>query len=419
MARDGNPPEGMLGPYRVLDLTDEKGLLAGKILGDLGCDVIKIERPGGDRARRIGPFYHDVCHPEKSLYWFAFNTNKRGVTLDIETADGRQIFRELVRRADFVIESFDPGYLDALDLGYSALSAVNDRIIVTSITPFGDTGPFSRYKATDIVAMAMGGLLNLCGEPDRSPVTPGFSASYLLGGIEGALGSIMALRWRRVSGKGTRVTISLQDEVLTASWDTASYWGGSRTISKRSGAFSVRPNVTYRITWPCKDGFVTFFYFGGQTGAEGNRALVKWMESEGIDCGRLGEQDWNEFDWDKLTQEQVERYEKPLGPFFLSHTKAELQRGAIERNIILYPLAGAEDMVNNEQLKARDYWTELEHPELNARLLYPGPYVKASETSCRAARRAPLIGEHNEEIYIRELGMSKQKLVTLKQAGAI
>jgi benzylsuccinate CoA-transferase BbsE subunit len=411
--------EGMLSPYRALDLTDEKGLFCAEILGDLGCDVIKIEKPGGDRARRIGPFYHDTCHPEKSLHWFAFNANKRGITLDIETADGQDIFKKLVRTADFVIESFAPGYLDELKLAYSDLSLINDQIIVASITPFGDNGPYRDFKGSDIVAMAMGGLLNLCGEPDRPPVVPGFSASYLLGGIEGALGSLMALRWRRVRGRGTQVTVSLQDEVLTASWDAASSWGGSKMLSKRSGALSVRANVSYRVTWPCKDGFVTFFYFGGQTGAEGNRALVEWMEGEGIDCGRLKEQDWNSFDWDRLTQEEVEYFEKPLLPFFMSHTKAELYEGAIEKNIILYPLSNAEDIVNNRQLRARGYWVELEHPELGTRITYPGAFVKASETGCTMSRRAPLIGEHNEEIYVKELGFSRERLATLRQAGII
>jgi crotonobetainyl-CoA:carnitine CoA-transferase CaiB-like acyl-CoA transferase len=419
IATDGRLMEGMLSPYRALDLTDEKGLFCGKILGDLGCDVIKIEKPGGDRARRIGPFYQDIFHPEKSLYWFAFNTNKRGITLDIETTDGQEIFKKLIRCADFVIESFSPGYLDQLKLGYSELSQLNDQIIVTSITPFGDSGPYRDFKASDIVAMAMGGLLYLCGDPDRPPVTPGFFASYLLAGVEAALGTLMALRWRRVRGRGTQVIVSLQDEVLTASWDTAPCWAGSKTISKRSGAFSVRPNITYRIIWPCKDGFVTFFYFGGQTGAEGNQALVHWMESEGVECGYLKEQDWNSFDWDRLNQDEVEYLEKPLFAFFMSHTKAELYDGAVKRNIILYPLANAEDIISNRQLQTRGYWTQVDHPELKTSITYPGAFVKASKTQCGVFQRAPLIGEHNENIYMKELGFSKAELLMLKQAGVI
>jgi len=164
---DRDKEEGMLSPYRVLDLTDTNGLLCGKLLGDLGADVIKIERPGGDAARNLGPFYHDEADPEKSLFWFAFNTSKRGITLDIETAEGQETLKSLVKGADFVIESFPPGYLDRLGLGYSALEKINPRIILVSITPFGQTGPYKDYKAPDIVAFAMGGYMYPFGDPDR------------------------------------------------------------------------------------------------------------------------------------------------------------------------------------------------------------------------------------------------------------
>lgn len=152
--------EGMLSPYRVLDLTDEKGLLCGKLLGDLGADVIKIEPPGGDTSRNVGPFYKDIPDPERSLFWFAFNTSKRGITLDIETADGQDVFKRLVTSADFVIESFPPGHMDRLGLGYPALNEINPGVIMVSISPFGQTGPYKDYKSPDIVACAMGGQMS-------------------------------------------------------------------------------------------------------------------------------------------------------------------------------------------------------------------------------------------------------------------
>ena len=141
----GKKDKGILSPYRVLDLTNEYGFICGKLLADLGADVIKIEKPGGDPARSIGPFYHDIPDPEKSLSWWAFNTSKRGITLNIETADGREIFKKLVRHADIVLETFAPGYMDQLGLGYSALSQVNQNIMVKEnltedrqITQIGD-----------------------------------------------------------------------------------------------------------------------------------------------------------------------------------------------------------------------------------------------------------------------------------------
>ena len=412
--------EGMLAPYRALDLTDEKGFLCGKNLGALGCDVIKIEKPGGDKARSIGPFYNDICHPEKSLYWFAFNCNKKGITLDIETADGQEIFKQLVKRADFVIESFPPGYMDSLKLGYSELSQINDQIILTSITPFGDSGPYRNFKASDIVGMAMGGLLYTCGDSDRPPVAPSFPTMYLLAAAEAAVGTVMALQWRWKAKRGTRVVVSLQDEALLTAWDAAISWAANHRIPKRNGAIWQRSNVAYRVIWACKDGYVSFILSGGQTGAPGNRAVVDWMDSEGIACDHLKQIEWESFDWDKLTtQDELDRIEEPIAQLFMNHTKAELYEAAIKNDIILYPLATARDIVESQQLKARGYLTKVEHPELNTAITYPGAFVKASETRCGIFSRAPLIGEHNQEIYEGELGFSKGEMLSLKQARVI
>ena len=162
-----------LGDVRVLDLTNESGLYCTKLLADLGADVIKVEPPGGDPTRSIGPFLGDEAHPERSLYFFHFNTNKRSITLDIETRDGQEIFRRLAETADVIVETFPPGYLDDRGIGYEALRALNPRLILTSITPFGQTGPYRNYPATDLTALALGGVLLECGWPDRPPVTLG------------------------------------------------------------------------------------------------------------------------------------------------------------------------------------------------------------------------------------------------------
>ena len=186
--------DGILSPYRVLDLSDDKGLMCGKLLGDLGADVIKIEKPGGDSVRSIGPFYQDIPDKEKSLFWFAYNTNKRGITLNIESDSGQEILRRLIARADLVIESFTPGYMKKLGLAYSALEKVNPRIIMVSITPYGQTGPYSHFKAPDIVAWAMGGQMYPCGDGDRCPVRVSHhSQAYLHAGTAAAAGALIAL----------------------------------------------------------------------------------------------------------------------------------------------------------------------------------------------------------------------------------
>lgn len=213
-----------LAGYRVLDLTDEKGHLCGKLLGDLGADVIKIEPPGGDPGRCRGPFYKDIPDPEKSLQWFFTGLNKRGITLNIETVDGRELFKRLVRTADFLIESYEPGYMESLDLGYEALEKVNPAIIMTSITHFGQRGPYAHYKASDLVGVSMGGLARLFGELNGPPTRISAPQYYFLGAAQGAVGSMVAHYHRELTGEGQHVDVSCQQAVLLALRIAAETW---------------------------------------------------------------------------------------------------------------------------------------------------------------------------------------------------
>lgn len=408
---DKKNAEGMLSPYRVLDLTDEKGPLCGKLLGDLGADVIKIERPGGDPARSLGPFYHDEIDPEKSLFWFAYNASKRGITLDIETARGQEIFKRLVKDADFVVESFSPGYMDKLGLGYSALERLNSRVIMVSISPFGQTGPYKDYKGPDIVAWAMGGFMHYFGDADRPPVRVGHhSQSHLEASIEGAVGAMMALYDLQVTGEGQQVDVSIQESVARGS-ATA----GRGTARGQEGTAAVRT----RHTWPCKDGDILWFYTSGPQAVRQSRPIIEWMESEGVADDFLTGIDWDKFDFREVTQEMIDRINATTGEFFMERTKAELFDGAVQRRIRLYPVATTADILSNPQLAAREFWTEVNHPELDASIIYPGAFANASETPPRISRRAPLIGEHNREIYEKELGISGEQLATLKQDKVI
>ncbi|MDE0206623.1 MAG: CoA transferase, partial [Candidatus Tectomicrobia bacterium] len=169
----GPDREGMLGPYRVLDLSDERGILCGKILADLGADVIQIEPPEGSPARRLGPFYRDEPGPDSSLFWWSYAANKRSTTLNLHTADGRALLKRLLPTADFLVESAAPGELAALGLGYDELAAVNPALIVVSVTPFGQSGPYAGYQAPDLVGIGMAGLMYVTGDPDRAPVRVG------------------------------------------------------------------------------------------------------------------------------------------------------------------------------------------------------------------------------------------------------
>ncbi|MFC1971797.1 CaiB/BaiF CoA transferase family protein [Chloroflexota bacterium] len=412
--------ESLLGPLRVLDLTDEKGFLCGRVLGDLGADVIKVERPGGDSSRNIGPFYHDNPDPEKSLYWFAFNANKRGITLDIASADGREIFRRLVEHADFVIESFPPGYMDGLGLGYSALSKLNPQVVMVSITPFGQTGPYAGYKTSDIVATAMGGLAYITGQADRAPVRLGGSQAYVNAGIQGALGALTAHYHRGVAGGGQWVDVSIQESVVRTLLNALVYWDLGKRNVRRAAPYRLISGIAWqRLVWRCQDGYVSFSFWGGAVGAPGNRALVEWMDSQGAAPDFLRDIDWQSFDMSTVTQDELDRISEPISRFFEMHTMAELYREALERRIMLYPVQTMKEVAADAQLEARGFWTEVVHPESGSSITYPGAFVKLADSPIRIRCRAPLIGEHNEEIYYRELGMSEADMDNLKKAGVI
>ena len=413
---------GLLSQYRVLDLTDEKGYLCGKILGDLGADVIKIERPGGDPSRDIGPFYQDIPDPEKSLSWFAFNSNKRGITLDPEKSDGRSIFLNLVEKADLVLESFPPGYMKKIGLDYSVLSRLNPGIVMTAITPFGQTGPYQDFKATDIVLMAMGGVMYLWGDPDRAPIRLSVDQAYYHASADAAMGSLIALYHREITGEGQYIDVSAQESVKLATIESAPHYDMNGLIRKRMGSVSAsisKEDIITRHTWPCKDGYVTFEVLGGKIGASFNRALVKWAAEEGMVDEKLTGMDWETFDYFEAPQEEHNYINDFIGSFFLTHTKEELFRGSVERRIILFPVTNTKDIFEDEQLKAREYWTDVTHPELNRTIPYPGNFVKIPGVSGGIRYRAPLVGEHNKEIYKEELNLSDEELIILKQAGVI
>jgi crotonobetainyl-CoA:carnitine CoA-transferase CaiB-like acyl-CoA transferase len=413
----------MLGGFRVLDLTDEKGYLCGKILGDMGADVIKIEKPGGDSGRRIGPFYHDIADPEKSLYWFAYNSNKKGITLNIESSAGKEILKKLVESGDCLIESFPVGYLDSLGLGYSELSKLNPRLIMTSITPFGQKGPYKDYQASDLTLQALGGIIYITGDSDRPPVRVGHSQSlqsFQNGAADAAVATMIAYYYREISGEGQYIDVSIQQSMfLNSVFYTIAFWEFDGVITGRYGPFrsGLGTGAVTRMIWACKDGFVNMTIMGGAVGAKRNRALVEWLDSEGMCPDFMKEINWETFDMWQMTQELWNKLEVPISRFFRSHTKAELYEGSVKRNIMIYPVYTPEDLLAYEQLRARQYWRSVKHPELNDSIVYPGAFAKSSEADFNIRQRPPRIGEHNQEIYIEELGYTTKELNILKQAG--
>jgi len=414
-----NSINSLLSGYRALDLTNEIGFACGKILAALGVDTIKIEPPGGDAARNMPPFLGGVPDPERSLYWWAFNTDKRSITLDIENARGQDILHRLVSKADFVIESFTPGYLDSIGLGYEALSRVNPRIIVTSITPFGQKGPYSRYRGSELIASAMSGVLATNGDPDRPPVREGPDSISFETCAAAALGTVMAHHHRQLTGEGQQVDISMQHTAANRGSVHIPVWEFDRRLLNRNGPMRRTGAKFTRWIWPCRDGYVFWTMMASAVGAPANRALSKWMDDKGMPNPLRKIDNWEELDMAKVPDEVVNAMHEAIGEFFLTLTKKEIAEEGMRRGINASVVNDPSDVFENVQLKAREYWEELVHPEFGVTMKYPGYFFLSDETENRVHRRAPRVGEHNDEVYRVELGLSSAEIADLKASRVI
>jgi crotonobetainyl-CoA:carnitine CoA-transferase CaiB-like acyl-CoA transferase len=407
----------MLKDYRVLDLADEKGSYCGKILGDLGAEVIKVEKPGGDASRRIGPFYHNTPDPEKSLHWFAMNGSKKGITLNLEDPEGREIFEKLSDKTDFIIESFPPGHMDKLGIGYGSLSARNPRLIMTSITPFGQTGPYKDYKGSDITILAMSGLMSINGDKDRPPLRMCLDQSYYLAGAQAAAGTLLALHCRSISGKGQHVDVSIYEVAVRANYREPFRWEWEKAKTPRMGNLFARGGIGHRQLWPSKDGYVTWMIT--MENPKPIRGWVEWMKEEGK-AGR-----WGCINWDEVTSlakwspEDIQALQGAIADFILAHTTHELEAASVKRGLLLSPVNGVDSVAKDEQLIARDFWKKIEHPELDDVITYPRFTYLASVGSNEIRWRAPLIGEHNPEIYGTEMALSEEIMSSLGHRGII
>ncbi|HVN96092.1 MAG TPA: CoA transferase [Syntrophorhabdaceae bacterium] len=408
----------MLNGYRVLDLTDEKGSVCGKILGDLGADVIKIERPGGDLSRRIGPFLQNTPDPEKSLHWSSYNSSKRGITLNLDNPEGQEIFKKLADKVDVIIESFAPGHLQSLGLGYVELSASNPKLIMTSITPFGQTGPYKDRKASDLAILAMSGLMSITGDPDRAPVRMCLDQTYSLGGIHAVVGILLAINYRRVSGEGQYVDVSMYEAAVRGNYWEPARWEFLKVLVKRAGNRFPRAAAKGLQLWRCKDGYVTWLLTGGVTGAKQMKALITWM-SELNRADILKDVDWATLHLSEVSQEQLSAWEAVIEKFFTGFTMDELEVESIKRGIPMARVNRIDNVTKDTQPIARGFWKELPVAGTTQTIGYPAFPFLASETDTHVKMRAPKIGEHNEEIYEKELGLSKQSISSLKERGVL
>jgi benzylsuccinate CoA-transferase BbsE subunit len=424
--------ESALRDIRVLDIAGEIGLYCTKLLADVGADVIQVESPCGHPARGIGPFYHDEIDPEKSLYFFNLTTNKKSITLDLDSSDGRDLFRRLVPTTDVVVESFPPGHLDRLGLGYSGLIQIRPDIVLTSITGFGQWGPHSRYKTSDIVGLAMSGVMWLAGEAEDPPNRFYGNQGYISASIQAAAGTLLALYHRDVTGEGQQVDVSMQEALSMAQETSIQSWDLANLPRRRIGAARI-PGMTVPGIGPyeCKDGYV-FGYLGTPGGAPWTE-MLRWMVDEGK-AEDLTEEPYLSFIQnlglpllsqaltDPPTMQRIAPFlahiEDVLRRFLASKSKVDAYEEAQERRILIGIVSTPKDLVEDKQLSYRRYFQDLYHPELGETLRYPGPPARLSQTPWRLQRRPPFIGEHNAEVY-SEIGLGAEEMADLKGAGVI
>lgn len=403
----------MLNCYRILDLSDEKGFLCGKILGDLGADVIKVEKPGGDISRFIGPYYQDISDKERSLPWLAFNGSKRGITLNYEDPEGREIFLKLCENADIVIETFKPGYLNSIGIGYSELTKRNPRLIMTSITPFGQSGPYKDQEISDIGIMAMSGLAMLGGYSDRPPVRMCFDQSYYLASTQAAAGTLVALYYRGFSGTGQHIDVSIYECAIRANYNEPIMWEFTKTFATRNGNIAVLGGIPRKSVWPCKDGYVSWVCL--PENPKGPRAFVEWLTEEG-QAGR-----WANLDWDNTTwnQELITDLEETIGKFILNRSQEELTKESLKRGLFIAPLNDISSVVVDKQLLFRNAWKKMYHWKFQTDILYPRSIYHTNTGYNEIRCHAPHVGEHNDEIYGKELKIPEDIRKSLAEKGII
>ncbi len=379
-----------------------------------------MERPGGDAARKKEPFFRDDVDSGKSLFWLAYNAGKRSITLDIETPKGRDILKRLAKGADFLIESFSPEYLKGLGLDYGALTQINPGLIMASITPFGQTGPRASWKGPDIVTWAMGGYMWMTGEPGRPPLRISHPPqAFLHAGAMAAVGCLMALHFRALSGKGQHVDAAAQQCPSWMLTNTYAFWDLQKRKLERDGIYRQFGSNRIKTVWRAKDGHVTFMFSGGMIGAKGQRRVVEWMDEEGMAEDWLKEIKWEDMSAFSTHESRLEKITEAFGKFFETKTKKELLEEAIKWGIMMAPVNTVGDVYEDPQLQARNFGTRAFVANSDETVKIPDAPLKMSQTPWKAGIRAPFAGEHNHDIYTKDLGLSDQELNDLKKAGVI
>jgi crotonobetainyl-CoA:carnitine CoA-transferase CaiB-like acyl-CoA transferase len=390
-----------LGRYTVVDLTLERGWMCGRMLADLGADVIKIEPPGGDPGRHAGLFA-DPARPssEENLSWWFENRGKSSVVLDLEDPAGRDRLLELVEEADVVVESFDTGWLDARGVGVDVLLARNPRVVVTSISPFGRTGPHAHWSATDLTVAASTGEMWLTGDADRPPVRLSVPQLFLHAGVEAAVHTLVALWHAQTTGLGQHVDVSAQLCGIRCLMNAQAYHVLEGRELFRVGPYNNVGPSFFRVINPCLDGYVAALAAAGPIGGPMMRFLMDWADREGVADPAVKDRDYSTLNFTQEPEAFFAGVRATLAALFARHTKAELYQAALEHLLLVAPINTVADIRADEQLAAREYFVPTDQGERGA-VAWAGPWARLSATPLATAQRAPYVGEHTGDILAR------------------
>ncbi|MDR9459675.1 MAG: CoA transferase [Dehalococcoidia bacterium] len=401
--------EGALTGYRVLDMADSRGAYYAKLLADFGADVIKIEGPGGDPGRDIPPFAGDEHNSEKSLHFLHRNANKRGVTLNLEATEDKDLLKKLINTADILVENFGPGCMDRHGLSYETLKGLNPLLIMASITEFGQGGPYRDYKGSNLVHFAMSGVLITSGFPGKTPCLIPGSQAYDSASLVAVIGTLTALYMRSTTGEGQYIDTSVHEasRICLYPWILSTYTHMLNEV-KEGG---VPPQVETRRgdsvypVYPCKDGYIRIIALTPRQWD----AMVRVLGSPEV----LLLSEWRNFVYRIFNADA-------LYPLMTEYTKQysmiELFEAGHREGVPIAPIFTIEDFINSPHTKARGSFVELDHP-VAGKAEYPGPPYKWSETPASIRRPSPCLGEHNQEILCDEPHISHDKPAPLQSAG--
>lgn len=402
--------QGALSGIRVLEFASEISGYTGKLFANLGAEVIHIEPIEGSSLRKAAPFYKDIPDKEGSLRFIYQNTNKKGIVLDIEKEQGREIFLNLVKTADLLLESFPPGYLKNLNLGYDQLSEINPRLVYTSVTGYGQNGPYRDYPWSDLTSLAMGGLLYLAAEGDDLPVRAPDNQAYMMGALHAAAGSMIALLEAEDSGQGQYLDLSIQECVACALENAIQFYDLEGTIRRAIGSQEAGFGF-----YPCQDGYV---YLVAGMGNNINlwMALVDWLikhKVEGADI--LANDDWKTPQYRK-TAEAKQRFNEIFIPFTMKHNKAYLFENGQDNRVTIAPVNDSKDICEDSHIKYRKFMIDYFSESLGGQVFMPGAPYRLSQTPWQLGTEPPKFGQHTAEI-LQEIGYDTKQIQEFKQGG--